>query len=258
MEEEQQQNQSGLQKFNFILVLILLVSFIGGFSFMMMKMNNFLDKQVEVEALYLEINDLEATLLEKISELDDEDPQDETLPDQKDAVSAKVGSEYIDLGNGLTKYVNYDLGVAFKLDYSKQRVYQTDRALRIEMKDSPAIYQTVVVFEKDSQTSLKKAVEDAMLKAYKAEDCYVATDKGRNNWDVARITVPDGGEETMEEISKKWAKCPAQYTTTNGESYFLSNPAVPDKMAYLLIGQFSMEIDGNGNTWNGSFEFLND
>jgi hypothetical protein len=260
--ENNNNNQSGIQTIILVLVLVLLVVFIGGFSYLLIKVNSIASDENSLEQLYSKIDALETKIISDKSSDNEQiaDNSNQQVADKQagSAVETKTGSEYIDLGNGLSKYVNYDLGVAFQVDYSKQRVYQTDRALRIEMKDSPAIYQTVVVFEKDSQASLKKAVEDAMLKAYKSEDCYVAVSKGMNDWDKAQIEVPVSDDDTMEQITAKWGKCPQQYTTTNGISYFLSDPSVKSKMAYFLIGQFSMDIDEAGTGWQTTFEFLND
>jgi hypothetical protein len=106
--ENEQHNESGLQKFNLIMVLILMVALIGGFSYFMMRINNFLDDQKQVEQLYVEINDLESEVTEEFSDINEK----LEMISKKDVEDEKVVIK-------TATYTNDEKGISFSFPYQQ-------------------------------------------------------------------------------------------------------------------------------------------
>lgn len=128
--------------------------------------------------------------------------------------------------------------------------------------------QTIEVFIKDPGITFQQALEQRFLQGYSGKDCFIQvgaeTEQGIIEYVRADISypIPDESDET----SSWWenaAKCPENYSRTNGIQYFLMNEKVPGKFIFVRIGQDSAasdgtpkRADGGGYNWSHSIRIL--
>lgn len=136
-------------------------------------------------------------------------------------------------------YISPSLGITFEFVYEegdKEASVVKEDGNIITVNDSTVI----TVFDKDPKLSLKQEIEQKILKGYDPSKCWVATNPIQNvslyGYDTARIEFP-----VHESKDLPWwenAKdCPPEYTSTNGVSYYLYDPIVPEKFAFVNKGQ---------------------
>jgi hypothetical protein len=152
-----------------------------------------------------------------------------------------------------TTYTSPAFGISFtyaKTDGGKNvLVKETNDTIYVYMEGtSYDSGQSVQIFTKDAATTLKTAIEQQFLTGYAPADCFVEaiTLSGQTDptWTHARITYP-AGDVNAENPWANAEKCPARHTTTNGVSYFATNPALPTKFFYYRIGQYLIPADAN-------------
>ncbi len=160
-------------------------------------------------------------------------------------------------------FTSTNLGISFR--YLKSQGGQTFNTLESGNKVyvyfstvKPETGQSVEVFSKDPAQPLDSAVKQRFLSTgYLESDCLVkpASEKLPVGYVGAEIQVPRTDNDDMESLSLKWAKCPAKYTTQNGISYFLMDPAHPAKFVYLSIGQYLIPAPGTEG-WQATLKLL--
>lgn len=136
-------------------------------------------------------------------------------------------------------YISPSLGITFEYVYDPEEsdsVVIKENENVITVNDSTKI----TVFEKDPNLSLKQAIEQNILKGYDPSKCWVVTNTinnpNLNNFETAQIEFPE-----VKDLNSPWwenAKdCPEGLTTINGVSYYIYDPEVPEKFAFVDKGQ---------------------
>lgn len=127
----------------------------------------------------------------------------------------------------------------------------------------PETGQYLEMFSKDKNDSLIDAVKKKILAGYSLNDCLVKTITktftGQNhpaNFELAQISVPAAPNDDLMNLSEKAKKCPTAYTAVGGLSYFLSDPAHPDKFIFLSIGQYGIDSGISDKLWQTTIKFL--
>ncbi len=159
--------------------------------------------------------------------------------------------------SGTQIYYSEKLGVGLTyLPYENSSVQVTEKDNSINIDD-----QTIEVFDKDSNVTLQKAIEDKFLHGYDPKNCFVKTydhsaegvQEGDPTYTMAIISYPPT-TDTNAPFWQNSEKCPQQYSATNGLQYFLYNPSVPSKFLFVRIGQYSAASDGLISSENGGFQ----
>jgi len=115
--------------------------------------------------------------------------------------------------------------------------------------------QYVEIFEKDSEQTLKEAIEEQFLKDYSSDKCWVEEiirEVNPNNYEYATIEYPvsTDGDFPWE----NWSSCPS-YSRSNGISYFMADPQHPDKFTFFSIGQYALQTNDK-SLWQETFKFI--
>lgn len=132
------------------------------------------------------------------------------------------------------------LGVGFTyLAPEKLRVWENGGVIHVEDK-------TVEVFEIEPAPNIAIAVRDNFLRGTSDQDCYVGLlPIAAAPYQAAAINYP-----VSDATDRPWwdndaaARCPEKYRASNGVSYFLMNTEVPDRIAFVRLGQDSVATDG--------------
>lgn len=167
------------------------------------------------------------------------------VTNQKKYVSPQLGISFL--------YLSLNQGSNFKVKEVANKVYIYD--LNYDYDSG----QYVEVFTKDSDQTLKQAIEEMFLEGYSTSDCLAtsspASEEYPSTYIEGNIIVP--GEFTdMEEMAAKWQLCPQPYVRTNGISYFLMDGNKPDKFVFFSIGQYAI-LAGTGDlAWQDTIVFL--
>ncbi len=138
-------------------------------------------------------------------------------------------------------YISPALGITFEyvFDYenSDSVVIKEDENV-VTVNDSTII----TVFDKDPYLSLKQAIEQKILSGYDPKKCWVTVnpmkDSSLYGFETAQIEFPV--LETKDPNIPWWENakdCPEGLTSTNGVSYYLYDPKVPEKFAFVNKGQ---------------------
>ena len=127
--------------------------------------------------------------------------------------------------------------------------------------------QFVEVLSKQKNLSLTETLTQTILKDYSPNDCQVTvlpnpSFKSREiykNFEYATVdVVGDYSDPSELEILRE--KCPAIYTQSNGLAYFMYDPEVPDKYAFVAVGQYLLQsqvvAEGKTYPWNETIEFI--
>lgn len=155
-----------------------------------------------------------------------------------------------------------ELGISF--EYLKNQNGQTFEASQSGTKvyvyastAKPETGQSIEVFFTDPGPTLGEIIKLTFLGRYSPSDCLLSgtTAKLPAGFVGAEIQVPKVPGESIGSLSAKWVKCPAGYTTENGISYFVMDPKVKDKFAYVSIGQYAIMGPGK-NPWQNSIKFF--
>jgi hypothetical protein len=135
-----------------------------------------------------------------------------------------------------------------------------------EMGDKIYVYYTaspveqgqwVQEFSKDANATLLASIQKQFLTSYPAKDCYpLSLADYYKSYDAAAPTLPDNVEVAVIAYPKAtdpnapfWQnsdKCPAQYSATNGASYFWMDKTHPNKYFFFNIGQYPIFADNDG------------
>ncbi|MDP3997638.1 MAG: hypothetical protein Q8P73_04030 [bacterium] len=138
-------------------------------------------------------------------------------------------------------------GISFTVPYS-ERIAVTKEEGRIYVHTEGADLvsgQWIEVFRKDPVVSLDAAITEQFLSNYSTDDCFVGSlpfpysKEDSDKFEVRIITYPTPSIEDSEELGPAGTayKCPNEYTTSMGLSYFLMDKNHPDKYAYIFVGQ---------------------
>lgn len=172
-------------------------------------------------------------------------------------------------------YYSDKLGVGFTYvpsasGYSPVTVTEISNKIYVHAADlDPTQGQSIEVFPKDPKLTLQEAIKAKFLVGYDPKDCFVKTydqapenpDPGLPNYAFAGISFPLGNDAN-EPWWQNAGKCPANYSETNGIQYFVMNKDVPNKFAFVVVGQDSIAPDGTPTTpdygfnWSHSLQIL--
>lgn len=167
---------------------------------------------------------------------------------------------------GVKTYTSTNLGLTFSYASSAG----SNSVLVKETTDTIYVYadnmvpetgQYVKAFTKTTGTTLKTAIEQQFLEGYDANDCYVETASISglaSTWSTAQISYPP--VEDAATAVDPWVnadKCPKNYTTTNGISYFAANSGQPTKFYYFSIGQYIIPTGDPDIGWEKTVEIVN-
>ncbi|MFA7193306.1 MAG: hypothetical protein WC087_00080 [Candidatus Paceibacterota bacterium] len=138
-------------------------------------------------------------------------------------------------------YISPSLGITFEYVYDSEEIESVvikENENVIIVNDSTII----TVFEKKPNLSLKQAIEENILKGYDPSKCWVTVnpmeDSSLYGFETAQIEFPV--LETEDPNIPWWENakdCPEALTSTNGVSYYLYDPKVPEKFAFVDKGQ---------------------
>lgn len=144
-------------------------------------------------------------------------------------------------------------------DYSgKPAVISTSIVSNKISLDAQSDGQTIEIFEKNSTTTFEEAIKERFLFQVDPEKCFVVT-KEKGDYIKAEIAYPHNtnpGAAWFELELGTESACPGRYSQTNGEQYFLYNPAVPNKYIFVRIGQDALTSDGGKEIWASSIQIL--
>jgi hypothetical protein len=144
-------------------------------------------------------------------------------------------------------YTSYALGVQFRYlpvqpGGVPASVWEASTTIYVYTgSTTPEAGQSVQVFAKRADETLKAAIRRQILAAYPSPDCAVIVTPSniQSGYQVAEITYP-----RPEGADQPWyanaALCNETYDQTNGMRYFLYDPRHPDTFAFLDIGQYSI------------------
>ena len=228
-----------------IVLAILLVIFAGGIGYLFYQ-----NQQLKNQAY-------QTTSLEEVSS--------ETTPSPTAQPTTPVASYTEDTSiTGQKKYTSPQLGISFLyLSSSQGSSFKIKEvANKIYIYDSNYDYdsgQYVEVFTKESDQTLKQAIEETFLEGYTADKCIAtsspASEEYPSTYIQGNITVP--GEFTdIEEMALKWQECPQPYVRTNGISYFLMDGEIPNKFVFFSIGQYAISAGAGDLAWQDTIVFL--
>lgn len=114
-------------------------------------------------------------------------------------------------------------------------------------------------FIKEIDSSFQDSIENDFLKNINKDKCFVEIIEDTEQYQKAIINYPD---VTCPDGSPSFAcnVCPAEYSRTNGISYFMYYKNHPNLYFYLSIGQYSLLMGGAQTTssleWFNNIEFL--
>lgn len=101
--------------------------------------------------------------------------------------------------------------------------------------------QYFLMLKKDVKASLKKTVEEDLLK--KSSDCAVNTYKS--------------GEKEIAEVVPLTDKCSEEYSKKSVQRYFQYDSNFPDRFVFVSLSQYPILADTNYNTWEKTLTFFN-
>lgn len=167
------------------------------------------------------------------------------------STSYKSDPQEPDIYGATMKFTSYKLGVAFnylthlwkKTDSIENK--PTDVFISRSLNKVCLTYnipnssencssgQYFLMLKKDPQTSLKKTVEEEVLK--KNSNCAVNTYKS--------------GEKEIAEVVPLTNKCPEEYSKKRVQRYFQYDSKFPDRFVFVSLSQYPILADTNYNTW---------
>jgi cytoskeletal protein RodZ len=165
------------------------------------------------------------------------------------------------------KYINPQLGISF-LYLSIDPLDNTATFATKEVGNKVYVYNTkysyesgqyVEVFNKNSDLTLKEAINKTFLENYSQDKCVVSTNESSNKYPstytLATIKVP--GEFTdMLDMSERVKNCPKIYTQFGGSAFFLMDQQHPDKFVFFSIGQYGIFANEDNTMWEATIKFL--
>lgn len=161
----------------------------------------------------------------------------------------------------VVRFTSQKLGVSFT--YLKSQNGQTISTQEIGNKvyvymDNTAVTngQYLEVMPKDKNQTLADAIKAQILTGYSTSDCVIqpATQYIPAGFTALEIVVPFNQNDTQDQIVAKSEKCPATYTAMGGMAYFIEDPAYPDRMYFLSIGQYLIESEGSNSGWQNTIQ----
>jgi hypothetical protein len=121
--------------------------------------------------------------------------------------------------------------------------------------------QFVELFNKKVDETLEEAIYRIVLDKYPSPECKIKTEKlSANNYrgEYIRAEIYSLSSNSNNSVFPDNSLCNEKYAQTNGLRYFIYNPLVPDKFAFLDIGQYGITIgDKNNTSWQETFKFIN-
>lgn len=178
----------------------------------------------------------------------DASAQNNTLPVQKTFNSEKIGVTFT-YGEDVVGTPNEKIKIA-EVD-NKIYIYSGEDAY---MKNG----QSIEVFQKDPKLTFQQALKNKFLQGYSEKDCSVEVLKSGDypvsgfkdslnpNFVFAVISFPvDTARSDAESWQKNQDKCPADYTKTNAENFFVMDKNIPNKYFFVKLGQEMIATDGN-------------
>ncbi len=161
------------------------------------------------------------------------------------------------------RFVSETLGITFTYKYKNG----PDTVVTKEIGDKVYVYlstwqpekgQYVQIFHKNPQESINQAIFRLIISGHNVEDCLLKdykTDKYPVGFQTFMMTVPQGPNDGLPELSAKAEKCPQPYTAIGGLAFFLYDPAFPDRFAFFSIGQYGIDSEG-GKMWQDTLRFF--
>jgi hypothetical protein len=178
---------------------------------------------------------------------------------------------------GVQKFTSEKLGITFQYYTDQDGNGETETGVS-EQDDKVYVYylpapvtegQWVQSFTKNPDEDLDTAIKNMFLKGISETDCYITeypiSETPQENIVTRQIAYPIDSTDpnaTLEELMKNRAKCPQDYSLTNGIQYFWMDKNHPDKFFFFAIGQYgilaeSYKPDVNLKTWQDTFQVIN-
>lgn len=167
------------------------------------------------------------------------------------------------LKDGTQTYTSDKLGLTFTYDPKPSESFDvkvTEKDNKVYLygsNETPEQGKVIEMFTKESDQSLKDAIQTKLLARTNPADCFVA-DIQRSPQDPRPLTfqfseisypAPDDPSAPFWQNS---TKCPQAYAKTNAVQYFMMDSAYPDKFYFLKLGQDSITSDGREAADDGS------
>jgi len=159
-------------------------------------------------------------------------------------------------------YTSERLGVIFSYleDQGGEKIKILEENNRIYLYGQnldPRSGQYLEVLQKNPQTGLPSAIQESLLANFSEDDCLVAVYPAvgyPQTYSQAQIEVPGQQTQPPSDLFAKWEKCPKDFTTQNGISYFLADSSRPGSYLYLSIGQYPI-LAGDNLPWQATVRF---
>jgi len=185
--------------------------------------------------------------------VNNEDSRPDTIQIVKtSSSSAKLDPHSPDIYGTTMKFTSYKLGVTFnylthwwkKADSFEDK--STDVFVSRSMNKVCIAYtvstkvencengQYILLFKKHTETSLKQAVEEGLLKDSN-KDCIINTYKS--------------GDKEFAEVVSLTSRCPETYTKKSVQRYFQYDSQFPDRFVFVSLSQRPILADTNYSTW---------
>lgn len=164
---------------------------------------------------------------------------------------------------GTTQYISPNLKIAFNYlpssNGQKFSVKESGNKIYIFMDNTSFdTGQFVEVFTKDKNDTLAEAIEKQFLNGISKNDCFVINGNSTfkfypASYTTAEISYPESNDQNVGpgEIP---AKCPQNYSRTNGIRYFLGDSNHPEKLLFISIGQYGISA-GQNISWQDTISF---
>lgn len=154
------------------------------------------------------------------------------------------------LGIKVSYYSNPENKTSSKADGSRIYFYFDGPATTSDYKSG----QYLEGFAKEAESSFQSAIENKFLQNIRKDKCFVKITEDTAEYQKAIIDYPDtlcpNGSPAFTCNS-----CPANYSKTNGISYFIYYKNQPKMFFYFSIGQYSLTI--GAPEWKSSLEWYN-
>lgn len=164
---------------------------------------------------------------------------------------------------GTTQYISPNLKIAFNYlpNQGGQKVAVKEVGNKIYIYADNTSFdngQFVEVLSKDKNDTLAEAIEKKFLNGISKNDCFVISENNNfkfypASYSTAEISYPENNDPNTGpgEIP---AKCPQNYSRTNGIRYFLGDSNHPEKLLFISIGQYGISA-GESINWQDTISF---
>ncbi len=172
----------------------------------------------------------------------------------KDTGNSEVSIVQDPSNPGVSTYTSHKLGIRFSYQNSMSvgsKAFGNIRTVVITPTETGNIIDlnghTIEVFTKDSKDTLAQAIEKKFLTGYSSADCFVEMRNTNGVYQKASISYP-APVDPNEPFWANSAKCPQNYSKTNGVSYFMYNTEQSDRFVFIMGGQDVAALSPDGKS----------